>query len=220
MGRSIIISTVRYGLGFSGLEKKFHETFQRYVGDKLSNPELASPAFWIAVSNAAPLALNQLFECVFAPYASDLLIAQDLAVDEGKASIVREHSKAYGELIIDANTEDGLLDDIIQSIMHTDLEASISNPFYHSCCHNNGRLGHRSLEYNSSSRFCETQTETSAQESSPNKVYERKCEGRYVVTASYFCPLIFLLIATCIQKSNGSNTDYFAQTALKSSTIF
>ena len=129
MGRSIIVATVRYGLGFSGLEKNFHETFQRYVADKLSNPELTSPAFWIAVSNAAPLALNQLFECVFAPYTSDLLIAQDLAVDEGKASIVREHSKAYGELIIDANTEDGLLDSITQSIMHTDLEASITNPF-------------------------------------------------------------------------------------------
>ena len=129
MGRSIIMSTIRYELGFSGLKRKFHETFQQYVADKLLNLELTSPAFWIAVSNAAPLALNQLFECVFAPYTLELLIVEDLAVDEGKVSIVRDHSKVYGELIIDANTEDGLLDDIIQTIMHTNLEASISDPF-------------------------------------------------------------------------------------------
>lgn len=131
MGRTIIVSTIRYSLGFSGEEKRFHESFEQYLSDKLVNPGVTSPSFWISLSGTAPLALNQLFECVFAPYITELLIAQDLAVDEVKALTIREHSKLYGELIIDANTEDGLFDKIIQSTIRrrTDLEASSLN--YH-----------------------------------------------------------------------------------------
>jgi len=131
MGRSIIMAAVTYALGFSGQEKHFHETFQQYVSAKLTNPEVKSPSFWIAVSDAEPLALQQLFECVFTPYITELLIAQDLAVDEPEALIVREHSKLYGELIIGGDTEDGRLDNIIQSIIHpqANLEASLCN-----CC--------------------------------------------------------------------------------------
>lgn len=54
----------------------------------------------------------------FALYITELLIAQDLAVDEEEALIVKECSKVYGELIIGGNTEDGLLDTIIQSTIH------------------------------------------------------------------------------------------------------
>ena len=54
----------------------------------------------------------------FALYITELLIAQDLAVDEEEALIVQERSKVYGELIIGGNTEDGLLDTIIQSTIH------------------------------------------------------------------------------------------------------
>jgi hypothetical protein len=160
MGRSIIVSAVTYGLGFLGQEKHFHETFQQYVSDKLVNPEVESPSFWIAVSDTALLALKQLFECVFAPYITKLLIAQDLAVDEEEAFIVRERSKVYGELIIGGNTEDGLLDNIIQSIIHpwANLEASLCN-----CCDlilivmsYNVHLGHQFLEYDSSSGLYKT----------------------------------------------------------------
>ena len=65
MGRSIIVSSVTYMLGFLGQEKHFHKTFQQYVSDKLVNPEVKSPSFWIAVSDTELLALKQLFECVF-----------------------------------------------------------------------------------------------------------------------------------------------------------
>lgn len=125
MGRTIIVSTIRYALGFSGQEKDFHKTFQEYLSHKLVNPGTTRPAFWISLSGTAPLGLNQLFESVFAPYIAELLIAQDLAVDKSQALSIRERSKLYGELIINANTEDGLLDDIIRSTIHTNFEASL-----------------------------------------------------------------------------------------------
>lgn len=180
MGRTIIVSTIRYALGFSGQEKNFHKAFQEYLSNKLVNPGTTRPAFWISVSGTSPLGLNQLFECVFAPYIAELLITQDLAVDEGQALTIREHSKLYGDLIINANTEDGLLDNVIQSTIHTNLEASPLN-----CCDlilivisYDVHLGDRSLEYNFSSGFYQTQATPIAKASSSSMFCKRKCEGR------------------------------------------
>jgi len=149
MGRTVIVSTVTYGLNFLSQEQKFHQTLREYISAKLMDPKTQSPNYWISLSSTAPLALTQLFECVFAPYIAELLIAQDLRLDLRQALVIRERSKLYREVVIDANTDDGLLDEIIRGIIHSPREAREASPFRPCNIFLNVHLGLQSVYFES-----------------------------------------------------------------------